>query len=55
MYVYVCERMAVWGGCESVTVHVSVRVSVYVCLFLHECLDTLLSIDQFSFGPSTLQ
>ena len=54
VYVHVCARMAVWGGCLSVTVHaVSVCLCLYVCPFLHECFYVFASlfVDQFCFCP----
>ena len=53
VYVYVCARLATWGGCVSMNVHVFVCLCVYVCLFLQECVATSLFIGKLCFCPST--
>ena len=55
-HVYVCSNLkydCVGWVRKTMTVHVSVCLCLYVCPFLHECVDTPLFIDQFCFCPSS--
>ena len=47
VYRSMCVRVCGCVGWACVTVHVSVCLCIYVCPFLHECLDTLLFLDKF--------